>query len=252
MINHGQFQEGQNVKINKPISWTNYPSEKQILPAGTILFLESWRPEGFTASYNNRENWWFVFAKDLKDAEVVEINGKYFTKENDKLVTRLTGFDSFQELVEQKNYTPTIFIESRDRLKLADLYDEYMKEAGRSQRAYRSQGHLRALSPIDADAIEENGFKKFNNYQHLPVTIPLTGGTITCNLPNDKKITFSFIPTGEGDDIECCDIQLETDSSNAKQHIIAFAKGSDVFHSNQQEPPEITLTAVLINDKYYK
>ncbi len=181
---------------------------------------------------------------------------KYFTPENDALTARCSVFKSFRELVEQKNYVPTILMDTTDRFKLAELYDEYMAEADSNCRAQRFYPPMKALLPLHPDAVEEEGFKRFNNKSHLPVIVPVEGGTITCKLPDGKRITFSFIKDGHGG-IECCDIHAETEvkcqayPDREKQHVVAFSCGSKAFRSTDQNAKEVTLTTILLNDKYY-
>ena len=71
MENHGKFTVGQTVKLGGEASWTNYGTPRKTLPAGTILKLESWRPEGFTARKENGDSF-FVFEKYLVNAEIIK------------------------------------------------------------------------------------------------------------------------------------------------------------------------------------
>jgi hypothetical protein len=73
MENHGKFTVGQSVKLGCEASWTNYGTPRKALPAGTILKLESWRPEGFTTRKENGDSF-FLFEKYLVNAEIITGN----------------------------------------------------------------------------------------------------------------------------------------------------------------------------------
>lgn len=177
---------------------------------------------------------------------------KWTQKEADELTVELTAFNSFDELINAKgNYRPSLQCSETRRARLADIYDSYMLKKQRDERAYRHYSPIKAHNVLKADYVEAEGFKKFNNKEHLPVDIPAEGATITCNLPDGKQITFSFVPKEITHEIECCDIHLSGRAGEKqKQKIIAFIQGGRCeFKDNAAE---ISLTTILIADAHQK
>lgn len=169
-------------------------------------------------------------------------------KEADELVRSLSAFKSFYDLVHAKNYIPTLQCRQTDKARLADIYDSYMIQKKRSERAYRQYGSVEAHKAINADYVEAEGYKKFNGGDHLPVDIPTQGATLTCNLPDGKQITFCFIPKEKTREIECCDILLSGRAGEAKkQKILGFAKGKTYKFAEKED---IQLTTILIADSH--
>lgn len=71
--------EGSFIMLSKKARWNNYEVPTEELKAGTILRLESWRPEGYYATTVSDGKQFFLFKKYIESGSPVLTDG-YYTK----------------------------------------------------------------------------------------------------------------------------------------------------------------------------
>lgn len=70
-MEHKQGLDGRWVRLTQDARWRNFgEANARIAPEGTVLRLESWRPEGYNATTEAGEHF-FLFAEYLTTAEEV-------------------------------------------------------------------------------------------------------------------------------------------------------------------------------------
>lgn len=72
-MNHTQDMTGKIARITEPARWTNYGTPEETLPAGTVVFIESWRPEGFNVKVAGTNNYFFLFKEYVKTAQEIRM-----------------------------------------------------------------------------------------------------------------------------------------------------------------------------------
>ncbi|MDD6338336.1 MAG: hypothetical protein PUC15_08160 [Lentisphaeria bacterium] len=70
-MNHTQDMTGKIARITEPARWTNYGTPEETLPAGTVVFIESWRPEGFNVRVARTNKYFFLFKEYVKTAQEI-------------------------------------------------------------------------------------------------------------------------------------------------------------------------------------
>lgn len=113
---------------------------------------------------------------------------------------------------------------------------------------------------IHHSRVEDAGFARFNQGQHLCVDIPDGHFTISVKTSEGRQITFAFVPYKEGKPARCIDIhdnggkQIGPDQANISegqdaqaQALICFSGGGpDPFKSTYEDKKAVTLTTLLL------
>ena len=95
-MNHTQDNTGKLARITENARWTNYNTEEQTLPAGSIVRIESWRPEGFNVIVEESKSdriangeYFFIFKEYVKTAQEMR---RPETADIEKIVDELTEY----------------------------------------------------------------------------------------------------------------------------------------------------------------
>ena len=70
-MEHTQDMIGKIARITEPARWRNYGTPEETLPAGTVVFIESWRPEGFNVKVAGTGKYFFIFKQYVKTAQEI-------------------------------------------------------------------------------------------------------------------------------------------------------------------------------------
>lgn len=72
-MKHSMENTGKLARITEPARWKNFGTPEETLPAGTILHLESWRPEGFNARIAGTQKYFFLFKEYVATAQEIKL-----------------------------------------------------------------------------------------------------------------------------------------------------------------------------------
>ena len=70
-MEHTQDKTGTLARTTEDAKWTNYNTPTATLPAGTVVFIESWRPEGFNVRVAGTREYFFLFKQYVKTAQEI-------------------------------------------------------------------------------------------------------------------------------------------------------------------------------------
>ncbi len=68
-MEHTQDKIGSLARITEPARWKNFGTPEETLPAGTVVFIESWRPEGFNVKVAGTGKYFFIFKQYVRTAQ---------------------------------------------------------------------------------------------------------------------------------------------------------------------------------------
>ena len=95
-MQHTQDNVGKLARITEDAKWTNYNTPTATLPAGSIVRIESWRPEGFNVRVEKSNSdriangeYFFIFKEYVKTAQEMR---RPETADIEKIVDELTEF----------------------------------------------------------------------------------------------------------------------------------------------------------------
>lgn len=71
-MEHTQDKTGTLARITEDAKWTNYNTPTATLPAGTLVFIESWRPEGFNVKVAGTGEYFFLFKEYVRTAQEIK------------------------------------------------------------------------------------------------------------------------------------------------------------------------------------
>ena len=70
-MEHTQDKTGKLARTTEDAKWTNYNTPTATLPAGTVVFIESWRPEGFNVRVAGTNEYFFLFKQYVRTAQEI-------------------------------------------------------------------------------------------------------------------------------------------------------------------------------------
>ena len=69
-MQHKEYNVGKYARITEDAKWTNYNTPTATLPAGSIVRITSWRPEGFNVEDMNGD-YFFLFKEYVETAQII-------------------------------------------------------------------------------------------------------------------------------------------------------------------------------------
>ena len=104
-----------------------------------------------------------------------------------------------------------------------------------------------SIKPTTRTQAKADGFAAFNNGPHLCIDVPDRHFTITARTSSGKKITFAFVPYGDGDHCEASCIDIKQHDID-KQQPILFGNGAerDPYHYNRDNATDVGIIAVVL------
>ena len=78
--------EGTLVMITEEAGWVNFGEDRESLPSGTVLRLESWRPEGYNATISETGEHFFLFKKYIESGYGVDEGSEAFISTLNRLI----------------------------------------------------------------------------------------------------------------------------------------------------------------------
>lgn len=92
--------EGTLVMITEEARWVNFGVVGESLPAGTVLRLESWRPEGYNATIAETGEHFFLFKKYIESGYKVKEGSEAFMS---TLIRLIEGAKELGMLIQLEN-----------------------------------------------------------------------------------------------------------------------------------------------------
>lgn len=114
--------EGTLVMITEEAGWVNFGEVRESLPAGTVLRLESWRPEGYNAIIPETGEHFFLFKKYIESGYEVKGGSESFIRTLNRLIEDAKELGAFIQLLETSQMVGGRF------------YDEMSKDIADSRR----------------------------------------------------------------------------------------------------------------------
>lgn len=95
-MQHKEYNVGKYARITEDAKWTNYNTPTATLPAGSIVRITSWRPEGFNVVVEKSNSdriangeYFFIFKEYVKTAQEMR---RPETADIEKIVDELTEY----------------------------------------------------------------------------------------------------------------------------------------------------------------
>lgn len=120
-------------------------------------------------------------------------------------------------------------------------------------RTGNTEMNINIINADNLDQVEQAGFARFNDGQHVCVEVPNGKSTISCKLPDGQQITFAFVPYTADGCPQCVDVQVHGKDATVQngsaslpvQDVIAFGVGHDTFRSEDGKRPTTLVTHLL-------
>ena len=106
--------EGSFIMLSEKVRWKNYAVPTEELKAGTILRLESWRPEGYYATTVSDGEQFFLFKKYIESGSPVLTDGYYTTIGNPYDKTQVSVLVEKDESESEEETTNRVYKEIRN------------------------------------------------------------------------------------------------------------------------------------------
>lgn len=128
--------EGTLVMITEEAGWVNFGESRESLPAGTILRLESWRPEGYNATIAETGEHFFLFKKYIESGYKVNEGSKAFISTLIRLIEDAKELGMVIQLKNSQEFTGHFYPElpkavedarrilEKTRNELLDIYEK--------------------------------------------------------------------------------------------------------------------------------
>ena len=131
--------EGTLVMITEEAGWVNFGDARESLPSGTVLRLESWRPEGYNATIAETGEHSFLFKKYIESGYRVKEGSDALVSTINRLVENSKELGALIQLENSQTLTGRVYDEmSKDiedarrvleetRNELLDIYERINK-----------------------------------------------------------------------------------------------------------------------------
>lgn len=128
--------EGTLVMITEEAGWVNFGEDRESLPPGTVLRLESWRPEGYNATIAETGEHFFLFKKYIESGYKVKEGSEAFINTLHRLIEDAKELGALIQLENSQAFAGRVYDEmSKDiedarriledtRNELLDIYEK--------------------------------------------------------------------------------------------------------------------------------